>query len=391
MYTDEMLKFIQNLKRQDYTWSEIQDAFKDEFGVKKSENAIRKQYYKLVESQTDLVSDDTLVKNLKGIHSARKTASKVRKENRVLVEHQLTLDEFLQKFERILKSASLKKFSIPKKPKSNKKTKMVVEPLLSDIHYGLKTKSYDVDVARKRVRYYAETTVKEIKRKEKLYSIEKVHLPLLADYMQSDSMHKDSKASCHLTNAEQMAAAVESLFYDFILPIAETGYPVQITGLCGNHDREAEKQFTVNPGKTYYTYTMYRMLEMLCRQSGLTKVSFDIPDGVYAVVEILGKSFLYEHGHALKGNTIDAQEKHLIRRQAQVGRILSGIRIGHLHHDRVANMGRHIINASTVSDDHYGDLLGYTSRPAQVLNFYVDCERDTSYFHSITVDLSEVK
>lgn len=391
MYTDEQLEFIQNQRKAGNEWDEIREHFNHRFDTKKSANALKKQYYKLVESQTDLVSDDVCVKNLKTTHSARKNASKLRQENKVLVEHQLTLDEFLEKFEGILKSAKLKKISIPKKPKSTKKTKMVVEPLLSDIHYGLETKSYNAEVARRRVRYYAETVVKEIRRKEKTYNIEKIHLPLLADFLQSATMHKDSGQSCHLTNAEQLAVAIESLFYDFVLPIAETGYPIEITGLCGNHDREAEKQHTVNPGKTYFTYTMYRMLEMLCQQTGLKKVSIDIPNGVYRVVEILGKSFLYEHGHVIKGSTIDSLEKHLIKRQAQVGEILSGVRIGHYHNDRISNMGRHIINASTVTDDHYGDLLGYKSRPGQVLNFYVDCKRDTSYFHSITVDLSEVK
>lgn len=394
-YTDEQIKFIIQLKSEtEITYDDLAVEFETKFGIQKTGNALEKIYRKFkhecrFESSED--DNDVLIKNLKANHSARRTSAKLRKENKTILDHQITLDEFLEKFQQILENAKLNKVSIPKKPKSKNKTKMIVEPMLSDIHYGLETKSYNADVARKRVSHYAQSTIKEIKRKEQLYSIEKIHVPLLADFLQSATMHKDSGQACHLTNAEQMAVTIESLFYDFILPIAQTGYPVEITGLCGNHDREASEQHTVNPGKTYFTYTIYKTLEMLCTQTGLKKIKFDIPNSVYSVKELLGKHFLYEHGHTLKSASSDSLEKHLIKRQAQVGKILSGIRIGHFHNDRSDNLGRHVVNASSVSDDHYGDLLGYKSRPAQMINFYVECDRDTSFYHSFAIDLSGVE
>lgn len=391
VYTDKHIKYIKQLKEEDLTWQEITRQFNEEFDCDISENAIRKTHKRHSEIDVDgEVSDDTvLIKNLKTSYSARKLKNKIQKENKALLEHSTTLDEFLAEFTKCIKLFDTKKVVIDKPAKNKNKTKMIVEPMLSDIHFGLETETYNADVAQKRVQAYTKTVLKEIDRKAVNYDIQSIHIPLLGDFMQSDSMHgKESAKSCHLTNAEQILKSIEVIFYDFILPIAQKGYSLMISGVCGNHDRSDEKQFIVSPGKSYFNYTIYKMLEILCREKGIKDVTFNIPNGIYHVQQLFNSYFLYEHGHTVKGSSIPALESELIKRQGQCGKIISGIRIGHYHSDLSANEGRHIINASSVSDDHYGDYLGYKSRPGQVINFYVDSDRESSYYHSFTVDLN---
>lgn len=395
-YTDKQIKFIVDLKsKSDLTYIEIAEEFERMFGVRKTEKAIELTWrrYKFdcrFDSEDDAA--DVLIKNLKATHTARKNGSKLKKENAVLIEYNVTLEEFLDQFSKILKDAKVIKPIVAKKPKSKNKTKMIVEAMITDVHFGLKTKSYDSDIARKRLRFNTTCVLREIARKEKTYNIEKIHIPILGDLIQSDSMHgKESAVSCNLTNPEQLTVAVESLFYDVIIPIAQTGYTVDVTGICGNHDRVEAKQHTVKPGKSYFTYTIYRMLEMLCKQSGLKNVVFDIPESVFFVKSIFKSKFLYLHGHTVKANNTKGLEDELIKRQAQVGEILCGIRMGHYHGEMNSNMGRHVISASPVSDDHYGNYLGYKSRPGMTMNFYVDCDRESSFFHSFTIDLAEIK
>lgn len=394
-YTDEQIKFILKLYQEHFTCPEIAEKFNETFDSDKSPNAIEKTirlYKNNLKYNHEEKDDEVISKNLKSSYSARKKVNRVNQENRALLEHFTTLEDFLVAWSEIIHNKDQLPVKINKPKKNKKATKMIVEPMLSDIHFGLKTDTYNAEVATKRIEQYTKTVIREIERKSTNYQIEKIHIPLLGDFMQSDSMHgKESAKACHLTNAEQMVYAIDTIFYKFILPIAKTGYPIEITGICGNHDRSDEKQHTVNPGKSYYTYTIYKMIELLVKETKLKNVKIEIPNSVYFVKDLFNSTFLYEHGHTVKGSTIKSLESELINRQGQSNKILSGIRIGHYHGDLASNHGRHIINASSVSDDHYGDLLGYKSRPGQIINFYVDSDRESSYYHSFTVDLGMIK
>lgn len=385
-YTDQSLKYLKELKAQGLSWEDIAEEYNDRYADslgKKTWTALEKAYrtYK-----NEDFSEDVLLKNMKTTHSARKASSKLRKENKVLLDHQLFLDD-IDSLLSLISGFDLGKVEVAT-PKKSTKTKMTIEGLLSDLHYGLKTKSFDADIARDRVARYTQVLLGEVERYSKNYDVETIQLLLNGDIMQSATMHKDSEKSCHLTNPEQLAVATESLFYDAILPAAKTGKKVLIKALGGNHDREDSQRSTVDPGTSYYTYTVYKALELLCRVAGLTNVEFEIPKGPFLVYNVYGSDFIVEHGDLLKNNSEVAMENHLMRRSAQVDKILQGIRIGHYHQDKVGSLGRHIVNGSIVSDDHYSTGLGYSGRPSQVINFYVETDnRESSYYHSLTVDL----
>lgn len=389
-YTDKSLRYLKTLREEtDLDWQEITEEWNEKFAQtsgKRTLNALRKTYRRY---QDDEITDDTLIKNIKSTHTAKKTANKLRKENKALVENLVDFDEIQEGIEKLVENVKCIKYKPPKKSKAKKKLKkMTIEALVSDIHYGLKTKTYSADVTRSRMRAYTAALINDKRRYEKNYNIEKFLVQLNGDIIQSATMHKDSGKSCHLTNAEQLAVAIESLFYDLLLPVALEGEEVEVIGMGGNHDRESSERFTVDPGTSYYTYTIYRSLELLCKASGLTNVKFIIPVGAYHIYEVYGFHFDIEHGDLLKTCRPDSLENHLMKRAAQVGKILSGIRIGHFHNDYVGSLGRHIVNGSTVSDDHYGDGLGYVSRPAMIINYYVETtENNTSYYHSLVVNL----
>jgi hypothetical protein len=386
-YSDNSIIYLRELKEQGLSWEEIADEWNDRYEEevgKKTANALRKAF-KHYEGQD--LSDDALLKNMKTTHTAKKTSSKLRKENKVLLDNQIIMDDINKALEAIEKF-KVGKVKIPKPAKSAHKKKMTIEALISDTHYGLQTKSFNADVARSRMQQYTATFLAEADRYSKNYNVEVFNILLNGDIIQSATMHKDSEKSSHLTNAQQLAVATESLFFDFLLPIAKTGKVVNVIGTGGNHDREDSQRSTVDPGTSYYTFTIYKALENLCRAAGLANVEIDIPEAAYRIYEIYGSHFLVEHGDLMKNNSSNTIENHLMRRSAQADIILQGIRFGHYHTDRIEYLGRFIGNGSLVSDDHYSDGLGYTNRPCQVINFYVETEnRDTSYYHSFAVYL----
>ena len=386
-WNDKEIKYLKALREEsDLDWKEITEEMNEQFTERRTLNATRKAYKRFEDED---VSDDVLIKNIKSTATAKKTASKLRKENKVIVENLMGFDDVLEAIESLKKVRLITpKFKKPAK-KSKKKKNMIMEPLLSDLHYGLKTKSFDSGVLRDRMKKYTTAFLHSKDREEKSHNIQLIRILLNGDIIQSTSFHgAKSEAACDITNAQQLAVATESLFFDVILPIAEEGHPVEIIGMSGNHDRFHPDKYTIDPGRHYFTWTIYTALQNLCKAAGLKNVDIIIPEKAYYVYDCFGSKFLVEHGDLLKNGSPDTLEKHLMKRSAQTGFILKGIRIGHFHTDYVGSVGRYIVNGSPVSDDHYGDTLGYVSRSCQLLNYYVETDkRDTSYYHSFTVNL----
>ncbi|MHA2347745.1 MAG: hypothetical protein ACXACP_13580, partial [Candidatus Hodarchaeales archaeon] len=132
-YTDESVNYLKKLKAESLSWKDITEAWNEKYSEtlgKKTSSALEKAYR--VYKDHDF-SDDTLLKNLKTAHAAKQTSQKLRKENKVLVEHQLILDD-IDESVKLLSKLKLGKVKIPKVPKSKHRTKMTIESFLSDIH-----------------------------------------------------------------------------------------------------------------------------------------------------------------------------------------------------------------------------------------------------------------
>lgn len=384
-YSDSKIKAIKELvEKYGRQWQLVADTFNEQFDENKSANAMRKAFDRFENVE---VNDDTLISNLEKARRASVENQRLRKAQKALIDSNIDLRDILVQVEALIKSGSFKKYKVPKIKTSKKKKNMVIEPLISDIHFGLKTESYDVEVARKAVRTVANVAIEEMKRYKKSYNINKFHLLLNGDLIQSATMHKNSHANCILTNAEQLAVAIESLFVDMILPLALTSTKVDVVGMCGNHDREGMDRFTTDPGKYYYTYTIYRSLELICQQTNLTNVSFTIPHDPYYVYEIFGSHYLVEHGDLVGKLSMPNLESQINKRSVQEDKLIKGIRIGHFHNDLIGSLGRYIVNGSSTSDDQYAKGLGYKCRPCQLINYYVETDRNNPYYHTLVVNL----
>lgn len=385
-YSDSKIKAIKELvEKYGRQWQLVADTFNEQFDENKSANAMRKAFDRFENVE---VNDDTLISNLEKARRASVENQRLRKAQKALIDSNIDLRDILVQVEALIKSGSFKRYKVPKIKTSKKKKNMVIEPLISDIHFGLKTESYDVESARKAVKTVTSVAIEEMKRYQKSYNISKFNLLLNGDLIQSATMHKNSHANCILTNAEQLAVAIESLYTDMILPLALTGRKVDIVGMCGNHDREGMERFTVDPGKYYYTFTIYKTLEMICQQSGLKNVSFVIPNDPFYVYEIFGSHYLVEHGDLVGSKpTLQNLENQINKRSVQVDKLIKGIRIGHFHNDVIGSLGRYIINGSSTSDDHYAKGLGYKCRPCQLINYYVETDRNNPYYHTLVVNL----
>jgi hypothetical protein len=280
--------------------------------------------------------------------------------------------------------------AVPKPRIKSKGIKMTMEAMLSDLHYGKKTKQVNLKVLRERMQEFRDVFLFEMQLKEKSgFDVEKLIIAIIGDIIESFTMHgMESAMSSEFGNAEQVQWAITSIYEDFLLPIAMTGKKIHCPCVAGNHDRvERDKTFN-SPGKTYMSWIIYNTLEQLCRAQGLKNVTFDIPEESFTVYSIYGSNVLYEHTDKVKSPTKVAFENLMLNRQRQLKMTIHMLRGGHWHEYTCFDRGRIIINESLPGPDSYAIEKGYVSTSGQVINFYVDTKnRPTSFYYSFPVYL----
>ena len=284
-----------------------------------------------------------------------------------------------------LKPVKINKPSEHKESKSN----MTVELLISDVHYGKKSKTFNLEVCRRRLQELTSVVLREIEDHKRIFNVERMILALLGDILESYTMHGiESTLSCEFGNSKQIQSAIESLFKDIIYPIAKTGIKIDIPCVTGNHDRTEHSRTYNDPGLNNLTWVIYNSLKLLCEASSIDNVTFYIPTESYIVLPIYKNHCLYEHGDNAKANTKNAFEALVTARSKQVGKVIDFARFGHYHQNDCYDRGRIIVNESVCGQDSYANVLGHSSTAGQVMNFYIETdERPTCFYKSFPIYL----
>lgn len=394
-YTEAELAFIIEKKETtDLTWVEITAKYNKKFRKDKCFESIKKTYQR---HKNYFNTNDNHIRTLKNVHRTKKSNSYTAKENRVILEEWGKRDDILETIENIVKKASLNKYKIPSSPKKSKKKKnMTLELLFSDVHYGKVVDSIDgnrvdSEVIRSRVRQISDSVVKEIEREGKSFNMERVVLAMLGDIIENADFHgKESAKGCEFSTSKQVQVAIESMFYDLILPIAKTGIKIDIPCVTGNHDRIDTNKTYVKPGEDNLTYIIYKTLELLTKSHGLKNVKFDIVSGLYAHVDIYGNTVVYEHGDELRNMNRDTMANLMGKRGAQIGKIVHFYRVGHFHEPVQYGQGRMMVNGSVPGQDSYAESKGFWSEALQIMNYYVETQnRHTCFFRSFPIYLQK--
>lgn len=394
-WPDNEIAYIINLKEtSDLTWAEVTEKYNKKFKKDKNFEALKKCYQRYANY---FDSEDNHIQTLKAIHKTKKANGYTAKENKTILSQWIERDDLIDTIANTVKNMSLQKFKIPRyAPKSKDKKNMTLELLFSDVHYGkyidnIEGNFVDVKVIRERVRKISESVVKEINRERKSFNVERLILAMIGDIIENADFHgQESEKGCEFSTSRQVQEAINSMFYDLILPIAMTGIKVDVPCVTGNHDRIGQSKTYSKPGEDNLTYIIYSTLEMLCKQSGLSNVHFNIVKGLYATVEVYGNNVVYEHGDELKNINRDTMANAMARRQVQLGKIVHFFRVGHWHEPAQYGQGRMMVNGSVPGQDSFADSKGFCSEAVQIMNYYVQTEkRNTCFFRSFPIYLQK--
>ena len=387
-YSEAQLADIAAFRKSGLSWEEVKLKYNKKYKTNKSENALRhvfRTYGDLFEVGTQEVD----IKLLKDVARTKKNSSHLQRKTKKILDQLNNEEDLLDSVKELVKEFNKQPKIKLKKLTSKNKKKMTVEALLSDIHYGKKTDTFDLKVCRKRLQHFTSVLIREIEDKEKSFTVNRLIVALLGDIIESATMHGvESSKGCEFGNAKQVQEAIKSLFQDVLQPLAELGIPIDVVSVTGNHDRTELKRTYHNPGEENLTWIMYNTLKMLCEQAGYSHINFNIPTKPYATLDIYGKTALYEHYDNAKSNSRVALEALMMKRQKQVGKVISFMRGGHFHEATSYGRGTIITNGSVPGQDSFADVLGFDSEPTQTINFYIETKnRPTPFYQTFPVYL----
>ena len=381
-WSEDSLQRLIKLRQEGKTWDELTKFFPEY-----SANALRKTFYRYEGIERDI---DPVVESAKKEASAKKTKSIVLKQNQHIVSYLEKRQDLLSEIRDLVSNTKFSKPIVLKSKPDKKKRKMTMELMLTDLHYGKKSKTFNLKVAEQRMKKFGEVVLAEHDRYSSLYNIERIIGFLGGDIIENSEFHgAESRRASEFGNSEQVVSAVKSLFNDLVVPVVSTGKEVVFVCVTGNHDRPFSESTYQDPGKENLTWIIYKMLEDMCKIAGFKNVKFIIPDGVYHVLDIYGSPVLYEHGDHVKGGVSrKACEAHLAKRSKQVGKLIRFMRMGHFHEKTMFGRGRVIVNSSLAGQDGYSEINGYDSEASQTINYYIETEnRPDPFYHSFPVCL----
>lgn len=328
-------------------------------------------------------------KDLESIRSNQRTSQYISKLEREVGDKLAFQKAVLKIIDKSMSQLSGGKVKFKRWKPIKSRKKMTMELMLSDIHYGKKTGTFDLKTCRKRMRQLTNTFLDELDQKQKSFNVEHIVLALIGDLIESFSMHGlESAVGCEFGNARQMQEAIDSLFDDVIVPIAKRGIRITVPAVTGNHDRTETKMTMNEPGMNNMTWVIYKALEKMCKIKGLTTVKFIIPKDGFTTLDIYGSTVLYEHGDNLRNVQKGTILNHMAARGRQIKKQIVMARFGHWHEYVCFDRGRAIVNESVCGQDSFAKVKGFDSTAGQTINFYVETKnRPTSFYYSFPIYL----
>jgi len=320
----------------------------------------------------------------------------LRRDNRVLTEALGTRESLLDSMRQIVETLGEREptdfFQFIGDPEGKP---MTVEIILSDLQIGKLQPGYNTQVARRRLFEMGRAAIVGIRQKIQLgYKVERIVLGLLGDIIESDKKHENSARATDTSTSEQMYDAQIAIFEYVLEPLARLGIPMDVIGIAGNHDWDGHGMGMYRPGRDMLAYPLYKGLEYTTKRLGYYNVTFNIPDGTYAIVDFYGQKALYEHGVGVSV-TESAMRSHKTKRSEQERSYLTYFRMGDKHNVSTFNAGQYVVNGaffgSGPGGEEYSSINGYSSVAAQWMGFHVPRE-DTrlSLYDSFTIQLGHI-
>lgn len=284
----------------------------------------------------------------------------------------------------------------PIKSASKKVREVVPVIVASDWHIEEKVSAaitngkneYNPEIAEKSVRQFFDNAAVLVNQAKMTSKVNTVVLAFLGDIINGVLRNEDLQ-----TNAEtpiDATVTARALIYKGIKHLVKlTGCNLRVVCLVGNHGRITEKIFPSNQVHQSLEYLIYKTIERDFRDD--PKVTVEVPETWYYIMDIFGVLVRFHHGHVFKFNggiggiAVPVQRK--ISQLNQIERADLDV-CGHFHSMQTFN--NCILNGSLVGANGYSMSLGIPYEPPRQTYFQIDSKYGRSVVTPIFID-REVK
>lgn len=367
LITEGEVTYIVELKEKGFTWGEIAEKVTKKFGVKRTHDSVRNSYRRYSEIEN---TPNSVIRNIKDAHRARKQKSVAAKDNKILVENQIRQEDFLQEFEAILKKNKPILYK-PTKIASKKATERVLLMHLSDMHFQANIDEGEMGGLNKygsteEARRLAFFTKEVANYKPQYRANTELVIAINGDILQGVIHDVESTPAITTQVCATMHLLGQSISY-----LSNHFKKVRVVCTVGNHERMMHKS---NKGRQTrqkwdnYSTIVYAGLKMSL--SAHKNVEFIIPEAPYAYINVLGHKFFITHSDTVlnigyPGKSVDIQRaKNVINDLKEGIGHIDVVLVGHVHVDckNILPNGTVLMSNGSMSGiDEFALSLGITA------------------------------
>lgn len=284
----------------------------------------------------------------------------------------IKLENELNYYAKIKKDYELWLPAIPKVvlPRNDKKYYVDAYTFLSDVHPGKSISlgqthginEFNPDIAQERLAYYWRNFGKLLDRQLKTDDIDTVHIIFGGDMIENRYMHSGEASEATMSAPEEMAFMFKSCqrgIEKTLTQMRGNCNRIQITGICGNHDRVPNHRKTphTNRVRESLAFVLYKQLEAWFEDEPL--LEFVIPQGEGQIIDSFGFRTLAVHGDNVKmsrANNLLAPSRNYQENKIRPYNI-DFLLMGHFHNYIFTDFFG--INSSLCGPDSYATDFGF--------------------------------
>lgn len=322
------------------------------------------------QKHAELLSDNKLnsIRNLVGELAYRKreaqnTFRELNKVKRQVIDKTLFVDEVTEK----LREINLDNYMFNDREIEKTDNSIVVK--MSDWHIGLKTKNFNFDIAKKRVKEYADNIFHYCE----IFNVTEVKVLGIGDLVEGGYLRPTQSYDIEFTYSEQVVKATELIIY-FLVLLSKKLDVIYLGSILGNHSRMHDKATTVSgdSAENIVDASVKLFINMLNENETIDddKRKIIIDDKKNSNFDIVfenkGKIIKAVHGDLLSKKSNEKISKFISTDNV----IYDVLLYGHFHHSDYSeeNNNRIAIGSGCLQGStDYSTQLGYNTIPSQTI------------------------
>lgn len=269
-----------------------------------------------------LKDEDAKSENLKLGSEARNVLKMSHFSDKLLaaIGSQLPSEEMLERLK--LYAASFKTFRVNNE---NRPTKIAMATM-SDAHFFQVSGTFNPEVAQKANFMYFHQVFERTRLARMHSNIDTIHLNLLGDNMQGTANYDNQRWDADRPSIDQ-AEWLTKIYVGNVIACLQHFDHVVINGMPGNHGKITKN--STDPDYSNWETVVLRSLQWAFRTHN--RVTFNLTDDWYQIIEANGQKFMLTHGHAMHGAGNYDNVVSTIRKWQDTLEYFDYVVLGHFH------------------------------------------------------------